>query len=169
MCLHYIVVTCLGLLTFIHNDPGVLVKYAVMGNQQAQQAEQETLQSSSGELVDTTNKTPTLDRSGKLVISPDKVPKLLEGTVMVTGGVTSTSGKERERLANEGRLEQQPSLADLQQFVEIDQKDREEPPKFDPVQESSAYSHEMPPSAQRLLPSSDSNSSPPPLRTSLDD
>ena len=111
--MHYIVVTCLGLLTFIHNDPGVLVKYAVMGNEQAQPAEQETLQSSRGQLVDTTNKTPTLDRSGKLVISPDKVPKLLEGTVMVTGGETSTSGKERERLANEGRLEQQPSLADL--------------------------------------------------------
>ncbi len=89
------------------------MKYAVMGNEQAQPAEQETLQSSRGQLVDTTNKTPTLDRSGKLVISPDKVPKLLEGTVMVTGGETSTSGKERERLANEGRLEQQPSLADL--------------------------------------------------------
>ena len=135
-----------------------------MSNQQAQPAEQETLQSSSEELVNTTNKTPTLDRSGKLVISPDKVPKSLEGTVMVTGSATSTSGKERERLAKEGRLEQQPSLADFQQFVEIDQNDREEPPKFDPVQESSA----MPPSARGLLPPSDGNSSPPPLRTSLD-
>ena len=153
----------MGLLSVIHNDPGVLVKYAVMGNEQAQPAEQETLRSSSGEPVYTTNKTPTLDRSGKLVIATDKMPKLLEGTVMVTGGVTSTSGKERERLANEGRLEQQPSLADLQQFVEIDQNDREELPKFDPVQESSAYSHYMPPSARGLLPSSDGNSSPPPL------
>ena len=160
----------MGLLTFIHNDPGVLVKYAVMGNQQAQQAEQETLQGSSRQLVYTTNKTPTLDRSGKLVISTDKVPKLLEGTVMVTGGVTSTSGKERKRLAKEGRLEQQPSFADLQQqSAEIDQNDREEPPKLVPVQESSAYSHEMPPSARGLLPSSDGNSSTPPIRTSLDD
>ena len=158
----------MGLLSVIHNDPGVLVKYAVMGNQQAQSAEQETLQSSSGELVNTTNKTPTLDRSGKLVISSDMVPKFLEGTEMVSGGETSTSGKERERFAKEGRLEQQPSLADLQQFVEIDQNDREELPKFDPVQESSAYSHEMPPSARGLLPPSDGNSSPPPLRTGLD-
>ena len=139
-----------------------------MGNQQAQSAEQETLQSSSGHPVYTTYKTTTLDRSGTLVISPHKVPKSLEVTVMVTGSETSTSGNERERLAKEGRLEQQPSLADLQQFVEIEQNDREEPPKFDPVQESSAYSHEMPPSARGLLPPSDGNSSPPPLRTSLD-
>ena len=141
----------------------------VMGNQQAQPAEQETFQSSSGQLVYTTTKTPALDRSGKLVISSDKVLKLFEGTVMVTGSATSTSGKERERLAKQGRLEQQPSLADLQQFVEIDQNDREEPPKFDPVQESSAYSHEIPPSARGLLPPSDGNSSPPPHRTSFDD
>ena len=87
---------------------------------------------------------------------------------MVTGSETSTSGNERERLAKEGRLEQQPSLADLQQFVEIEQNDREEPPKFDLVQESSAYSHEMPPSAQGLLPPSDGNSSPPPLRIGVD-
>ena len=158
----------MGLLSVIHSDPGVLVKYAVMGNQQAQSAEQEMLQSSSGELVYTTNKTPTLDRSGKIAISTDKVPETLEGTVIVTGSETTTSGKERERLAKEGRLEQQPSLADIQQFVEIDQNDREELPKFDPVQESSAYSHEMPPSARGLLPPSDGNSSPPPLRTGLD-
>ena len=139
-----------------------------MGSQQAQSAEQETLQSSSGQLVYTTYKTTTLDRSGALVISPDMVPKSLKVTVMVTGSETSTSGNERERLAKEGRLEQQPSLADLQQFVEIEQNDREEPPKFDLVQESSAYSNEMPPSARGLLPPSDGNSSPPPLRTGLD-
>ena len=134
----------------------------VMGNQQAQQTVQEMHQSSIGELVNTTSKTPTLNRSGKLVISPDKVPKLLEGTVMVTGSVTSTSGKERKRLTKEGRLEQQPSFADLQQqSAEIDQNDREEPPKFVPVQESSAYSHEMPPSARGLLPPSDGDSNPP--------
>ena len=133
-----------------------------MGNQQAQQTVQEMHQSSIGELVNTTSKTPTLNRSGKLVISPDKVPKLLEGTVMVTGSVTSTSGKERKRLAKEGRLEQQPSFADLQQqSAEIDQNDREEPPKFVPVQESSAYSYEMPPSARGLLPPSDGDSNPP--------
>ena len=108
-----------------------------MGNQEAQPAEQEALQSSSGQLVNTTNKTPTLDRSGKLVTSPDKVPKLLKGSE-ASGSETSTSGNERERLTNEGRLEQQPSLTDLQQFVEIDQNDREELPKFEPVQVSSA-------------------------------
>ena len=119
-----------------------------MGNQQAQQAAQVMHQSSIGELVNTTSKTPTLSGSGKLVLSPDRVPKLLEGTVMVTGSVTLTSGKERKRLVKEGGLEQQPSFADLQQqFAEIDQTDREELPKFVPVQESSAYSHEMPPSA----------------------
>ena len=113
----------------------------VMGNQQAQQAVQKMHQSSIGELVNTTSKTPTLDRSGKLVISPVKVPKVLEGTVMVTSSVTSTSGKEKKRLVKEGGLEQQPSFADLQQqSAEIDQNDREESPKFVPVQESSAYS-----------------------------
>ena len=133
-----------------------------MGNQQAQQAAQEMHQSSIGEPVNTTNNAPTLDRSGKLVISPDKVPKLLEGTVMVTGSVTSTSGKERKRLAKEGRLEQQPSFADLQQqSAEIDQTDREQLPKFVPVWESSAYSQEMAPSAWRLLPPSDGDSNPP--------
>ena len=168
VCFHHIVIACMGLLSVIHNDPGVLVKYAVMGSQQAQPAEQETLQSSSGDLVYTTYKTTTLDRAGKLVISPDKVPEPLEVTVMVTGSATSTSGNERERLAKEGRLEQQPSLADLQQFVEIDQSDREELPKFDPVQESSAYSHEMPPSARGLLPPSDGDPSPLPVGTGLD-
>ena len=134
----------------------------VMGNQQAKQAAQEMHQSSIGELVNTTNNTPTLDRSGKVVISPDKMPKLWEGTVMVTGNVASTSGKERERLAKEGRLEQQPSFADLQrQSAEIDQNDSEELPKFVPVQESSAYFHEMPPSARGLLPPSDGDSNPP--------
>ena len=133
-----------------------------MDNQQAQQAAQEMHQSSIGEPVNTTNMTPTLDGSGKLVISPDKVPKLLEGAVMVTGNVTSTSGKERKRLAKEGRLEQQPSFADLQQqSAEIDQNDGEELPKFVPVQESSTYSHEMPPSARGLLPPSDGDSNPP--------
>ena len=88
--------------------------------------------------MNSTNKTPTLDRSGKLVISLDKMPKLLEGAVMVTGSVTSTSGKERKRLAKEERLEQQISFVDLQQqSAEIDQNDREELPKFVPVQESS--------------------------------
>ena len=87
---------------------------------------------------------------------------------MASGSETSTSGKERERLTNEGRLEQQPSLADLQQFVEIDHNDREEMPKFEPVQESSVYSHEMPLSARGLLPPSDGNSNPPPVRISLD-
>jgi len=137
-----------------------------MGNQQAQQTVQEMHQNSIGEPVNTTNKTPTLNRSGKLVISPDKVPKLLEGTVMVTGSVTSTSGKERKRLAKEGRLEQQPSFADLQQqSAEIDQNDREEPPKFDPVQESSADPPKMPPpSARRLLPPSDGDPNPPPAK-----
>ena len=133
-----------------------------MGNQQVQQAEQEMHQSSIGELVNTTSKTPILDWSGKLVVSPDKVPKLLEGAVMVTDSVTSTSGKERKRLAKEGGLEQQPSFADLQQqSAEIDQNDREELPKFVPVQESSAYSHEMPPSARGLLPHSDGDFNPP--------
>ena len=143
-----------------------------MDNQQAKQAAQEMHQSSIGELVNTTSKTPTLDRSGKLVISPDKVPKALEGMVMVTGSVTSASGKERKRLVKEGRLEQQPSFADLQQqSAEIDQNDREELPKFVPVQESPAYSHEMHPSARGLLPPSDGDSNPPiaPVRTSLDD
>ena len=124
-----------------HSRPRYTGEVEVMDNQQAQQAAQEMHQSSIGELVNTTSKTPTLDRSGKLVVSPDKVPKLLEGTAMVTGSVTSTSGKERKRLVKEGRLEQQPFFADLQQqSAEIDQNDREELPKFVPIQESSAYS-----------------------------
>ena len=152
-----------------HSRPRYAGEVEVMDNQQAKQTVQEMHQSSIGELMNTTSKTPTLDRSGKLVIFLDKVPKLLEGAVMVTSSVTSTSGKERKRLVKESGVEQQPSFVDLQQqSAEIDQIDREELPKFVPVQEFSTYSHEMPPSVRGLLPPSDGDSNPPSSGTSLD-
>ena len=129
------------------------------------QAVQETQPAQEGQLVNTTNKMPTVE-AGRVVTSPDEVPQVVEGAEIVTGKPRRM--RKRQELTEEGSFKHQTSLADFQQFVEIDQNDREELPKFDPVQESSAYSHEMPPSARGLLPPSDGNSSPPPVRTGLD-
>ena len=90
----------------------------------------------------------------------------MDGAEMVTG-----KAGRKEALLKGGRFRQQTSLADLQQFAQIDQSDRDESPKFEPVQESSAYPHEMPPSARAMLPpgDGDSNPPPPPVRGSSDD
>ena len=108
-----------------------------------------------------TNKTPTVG-PGRIVTSTDKVPQMAEGAEIVTG--KTRKKRERQELAEEGSCRQQTTLADFQQFVEIDQNDREETPKFDPVQESSAEHPKMPPSARRLLPPSDGDPTPPPVR-----
>ena len=84
------------------------------------QVEQET-DHQAGQLVNTTTPIPTY-LSGS---SPHKVPKRMLSARIVTGINTST-GKET-------------SFADLQQCAQIDQSDRDESPKFDPVQEYSAY------------------------------
>ena len=134
-----------------------------MGNQQAQPAAQETLQSSSGQLVNTTNRISTVGL-GRVVTSPDKVPQVVQGAKIVTGKPRKM--RKRQEMTEEGSFKHQTSLADFQQFVEIGQNDREEPLNFDPVQESSAYSYQMPPLARGLLPPSDGNSNPPPVRGS---
>ena len=92
---------------------------------------------------------------------------MMDGAEIVTG----KAGRKKETLLEGGRFRQQTSLADLQQFAQIDQSDRDESPKFEPVQESSAYPHEMPPSAREMLPpgDGDSNPPPPPVRGSSDD
>ena len=94
-----------------------------------------------GQLVNT-NKTPTA-RGGRIIISTNKVLQVMDGAEVVTG----KTGKKRKRqvMMEEGKFGQQMSLADLQQFVDIDQTDREESPMFKPVQESSPP--EMPTSA----------------------
>ena len=118
-----------------------------------------------GQLVNITNKTPTVG-GGKIVISTNKVFMGADNAEVVTG----KTGKKRERQVlamEEGKFRQQTSLADLQDFVEIDQKDRDESPKFEPVQESSP--HEMPPTAQGLLISSDGDPNPPAVRGSWDE
>ena len=103
-----------------------------------------------GQIVNITNKTPMVRMDGAEV-------------------VTGKTGKKRERqvLGEEGRLRQQISLADLQEYVEIDQKDREESPTFEPIQEPSP--REMPPSAQGLLTPSDGDPNLPAVRGSLDE
>ena len=107
-----------------------------------QQVVQETEPGQKDQLVNTgTNKTPTVG-PGRIVISPDKVPQVVEDAKIVTAKPRKM--RKRQELTEEWSFKHQTSLADFQQFVEIDQNDREEPPKFDPVQESSAYSHEMP-------------------------
>ena len=130
------------------------------------QAVQETEPGMEDQLVNITNKTPTVE-AGRTVTSPDKVPRVVEGAEIVTGKTSKkerrSKKREREELP-EGSFKHQTSLVDHQQLAEIDQNDREEPPKFDPVQESSAYSHEMPPSARGLLPPSDGDPTPPPVR-----
>ena len=99
-----------------------------------------------GQLVNIANKTPTVGGE-KIVISTNKVFMRMDGAEMVTGKI----GKKRERrvLAEEGRLRQQISLGDLQQFVEINQTDQEESPTFESVQESSPC--QMPPHPKGCL------------------
>ena len=111
-----------------------------------------------------TNKTPTV-RGGKIAISTNKVFMGADSAEVVTG----KAGKKRKRqaLVEEGRYRQQTSLDYLQQYVEIVSHDREESPKFKPVQVSSPP--EMPPSAQELLTPSDGDPNPPAVRGSLDE
>ena len=133
-----------------------------MFGQAPKQAVQETQPAQKGQLVNITNKTPTVGQ-GRTVTSPDKVPQMVEGTEIVTG---KRNKRERQELAEEGSFRQQNTLADFQQFAEIDQNDGDEPLKLDLVQESSAEPHKMPPSARRLLPPSDGDPNPPPVRGS---
>ena len=111
-----------------------------------------------------TTKTPTV-RGGKIVISTNKVFMGSDSAKVVTG--KAEKKRERQALVEEGRYRQQTSLADLQQYAEIVPHDREESPKFKPVQESSPP--EMPPSAQELLTPSDGDPNPPAVRGSLDE
>ena len=118
-----------------------------------------------GQLINTTNKVPTA-MAEQIVISTNKVLMGMDGAEVVTG----KTGKKRERrvlAVEEGRFRQQTSLADLQEFVEINQKDRDESPTFEPVQESSPP--EMPPTAQGLLSPSDGDPNLPAVRGSLDE
>ena len=106
------------------------------------QAVQEAETSKEVQLVNITNKTPTVG-PGRIVTSPDKVPRMMEGAEIVTG--KRNKKRERHELAEEGSFRQQTT--DFQQYVEIEQSNVDEPPKFDPVQESSVDPHKMPPSA----------------------
>ena len=134
-----------------------------MFGQAPKQAVQETQPAQEGQLVNITNKTPTVG-PGRTVTSPDKVPRMMEGAEIVTA--KRNKKRKRQELAEEGSFRQQTTLADFQQFAEIDQNDGEEPLKLDPVQESSVDPHKMPPSARRLLPPSDGDPNPPPVRGS---
>ena len=117
-----------------------------------------------GQLVNITTKTPMV-RGGKIVISTNKVFMGSDSAKVVTG--KAEKKRERQALVEEGRYRQQTSLADHQQYVEIVPHDREESPKFKPVQESSPP--EMPPSAQGLLTPSDGDPNLPAVRGSLDE
>ena len=125
---------------------------------------QETDPMQVGQLVKINNKVPTV-MAEQIVISTNKVLQVMDGAEVVTG----KTGKKRERreLVEEGKFRQQTSLADLQEFVEIDQTDRDESPTFDPIQESPPC--EMPLSAQGLLTPSDGDPNPPPVRGSMDE
>ena len=125
---------------------------------------QETDHMQVGQLVKINNKVPTV-MAEQIVISTNKVLQVMDGAEVVTG----KTGKKRERrvLVEEGKFRQQTSLADLQEFVEIDQTDRDESPTFDPIQESPPP--EMPPSAQGLLTPSDGDPNPPAVRGSMDE
>ena len=134
-----------------------------MAGRAPQRVMQET-DSKVGQLVNITNKTPTVG-GGRIVISTNKAFMRMDGADVVTG--KTGKKKERQVLAEEGKFRQQTSLADLQQFAEIDQKDREELPTFEPIQESSP--REMPPSSQGLLSPTDEDRNLPAVRGSLDE
>ena len=137
---------------------------SMLGRAQNQaKVEQETEPSKEGQLVSITNKTTTVE-AGRIFISTDKVPRMVEGTEIVTR--KRNKKRERQELAEEASFKHKSSLVDFQQFVQIDQNDTEVSPKFDPVQESSAEPHKMLPSARRLLLPSDGDPNPPPVRGS---
>ena len=118
-----------------------------------------------GQLVNISNKTPTVG-GGRIVISTNKAFMRMDGAEVVTG----KTGKKRERLVlavEEGKFRRQTSLADQQQFVALEQNDRDESPTFEPIQESSPP--EMPPSAQGLFSPSDGGPNLPAVRGSLDE
>ena len=149
--------------TGIHASPQSISMLGLATSQAKVVQVTEPFQVGLGELVNIANKTPKVE-AGRIVTSPDKVPRMVEGAEIVTG--KRDKKREIQELAEEGSSRHQTSLADFQQFVEIDQNDREEPPKFDPVQESTAGPPKMPPSARRLLPPSDGDSNPLPVRGS---
>ena len=121
------------------------------------------------QLVNITNKVPTLDSSRKLVCTPHKVPQLFDDAEIVTGSGIWT-GEERERLVEHERsIKWEQSIADNQIAAEIIPRDGEECPKFQSEQDSSACTHETPPSAQRMHPPGDSDPTPPPVGERVDD
>ena len=122
------------------------------------------------QLVNITNKI-TLDSSGKIVCISQKVPRPQDDAEIVTGSTTWT-GEERDRLVeHEGMVKWEQSLADThdQIVAEIISCDGEECPKFQSEQDSSACTHETPPSAQRMHPPGDSAPTPPPVGERADD
>ena len=128
-----------------------------------QRVVQETEPGQEGQLVNITNKISTVG-PGRIVTSPDKVPQVVQDAKIVTGKPRRM--RERQELADEGSFKNQSSLADSQEFVEIDQNDREVSPWFEPVQEFTAEPYKMPHSARRLLPPSDGDPNPPPVKGS---
>ena len=130
------------------------------------------IESDKQQLVNITNKLPTLDSSRKLVCTPHKVPWLQDDAEIVTGS-TIWTGEEKERLVEHGgRVKWEQPLADTDQIVtEIIPCDGKECPKFQSEQDSSACTHETPraPSAQRMHPPGDSAPTPPPVGERVDD
>ena len=121
------------------------------------------------QLVNITNKIPTLDSSRKLVCIPHRVPRLPGDAEIVTGS-GSWTGEERERLVeHEGRVKWEQSIADNQLVAEIIPCDGEECPKFQSEQDSSACTHETPPSAQMTCLPCDSAPTTPLVGERVDD
>ena len=126
------------------------------------------IESDKQQLVNITNKLPTLDSSRKLVCTPHKVPRLPGDSEIVTGSAIWT-WQERERLVEHRRVKWEQSIADNQIAAEIILCDGEECPKFHSEQDSSACTNETPHSAQRTRPRGDSAPTPLPVGEREDD
>ena len=121
------------------------------------------------QLVNDTNKIPTLNSSRKLVCNPHKVPRLIDDAEIVTGSGIWTREKRERLVEHEGRVKWEQSLANNQIDAEIIPCDGEECPTFQSEQDSSACTHETPPSAQRMHPPGDSAPITPQVRKRVDD
>ena len=114
-----------------------------------------------GQLVNITNKLPTLSKTEQIVCTP---PKALQFKDCAGFATENTSVEEGTRRLKGGKVFSLKS-----QSFESVPHDEDECPKLKAVQESSVYASKVSLSARVMLPPGDSDLSPPPVRHSVGD
>ena len=114
-------------------------------------------QGRTGQLVNITNKLPTLSKTEQIVCTPPKALQFRDYAF----ATENTSVEEGRRRLKGGKVFSLKS-----QSFESVPHDEDECPKLKAVQESSVFASKVPLSARMLLPLGDSDLSPPPVRHS---